>query len=107
MGKKEDMEKLRKRIFDRKKKLTEEVVEVKAEVEQPVNRLLHTAYTIIEDSSKKGRNFLIIKIKFDVDTGEINMEEVREFEDKAAGLSFVMNNNNLKFLFEKNKRRET
>jgi hypothetical protein len=107
MGKKEDIAKLRAKLFDKKKK---EVIEnaVKQEeikVKEVVDSLEHTAYTIIEDESKKGRHFLIAKIKFDINSGKIVMEEVREFEDKAAGLTFVMNNNNLKFLFDKNKRR--
>jgi carbonic anhydrase len=108
MGKKEDIAKLRKKLFDKKKQevIEKAVEQQEKEVKKSVESLQHTAYTIIQDDSKRGRHFLIAKIKLDINSGKIVLDEVREFEDKAAGLAFVMNNNNLKFLFNKNKRRE-
>lgn len=98
---KDEVESLRKTLFDRQKEL--QIEEAATKLAEKLDRV---AYTVITDNSKKGRHFLIVKIKFDIDSLESVIEEVREFEDKAAGLAFVMNNDNLKFLFNKNKRRE-
>jgi len=97
---KDTIDELRKKFFDKKKEL--QIEEANQDI---LKDLPNEGYFITHDPDKKGRNFVIFNFKFDVNTKKIVMDEVREFEDKIVGLSFTMNSNSLKILFDKNKRR--
>ena len=97
---KKEVENLRKKLLSKEKELRVETAKTEL-----AKDLKYTTYTIIQDKTQKSRTFLIAKLKFDIEKGEAVLEEVRPFEDKAAGLAFVMNTDNLEFLFKKNKRR--
>ncbi len=96
------MDKLREKLNVKKTQLNNEM-----KATEIAEDLKHTVYDIYQDPSKKGRNFLIVQIKFDPECRKAAVTDVREFEDKTAGLSFVMNKRNLEYLFNKCKRSQT
>lgn len=95
---KEDVDNLRKKLFDKKKEL--QVAESTKKLDE---RLGSTAYTIVQNPDKRGRNYLIVKFKYDVKTKQCAIVGVKNFRDTAAGMSFIMNLNNLETLYNKNK----
>lgn len=97
---KDEISNLRKKFFDKKKEL--QVEEAEKELAESMNL---ESYTIMQDPDKHGRHFLIVKMKFDIKTKTAIIAGIKNFEDKAAGLAFVMNTSNLKYLYEKNKER--
>jgi hypothetical protein len=90
---------IKTKVFERKK---EEMVE---EAKKTLEANLETvAYDVIQDPSTTSRQFLIVQIKYDLETKKAVISEVRPFSDKTAGLSIQMNKENIKFLFDRNKR---
>lgn len=102
----DNIKKLRERLELKKKQLLEEtkVVEV-TEPAYPVEikegLLTHTCYDVYQDPTKKSRHFLIVKINYNPETGTAEVEEIRPFEDKTAGLSMVSDKDNRQYLFNK------
>lgn len=96
---KEIIENIRSQYFDRQKdKIVEEANKTLEE------KLEHTVYDVIQDPSTKSRQFIMVKIKYDLVTKQAVVSEVTEFQDKAAGLTIQMDKENRKYLFEKNSR---
>jgi len=102
MSKNKDVvEELRQKLFERKKE--EQVEEANKELSKD---LTMTTYVVFQDPNRNGHNFLVGKILFNPETRKALIDEVIPFEDRAAGLTFVMNQENMKVLFGKNKRRQ-
>jgi len=96
---KDKIEELRNKLFENKKKeLTEKAQEV---IETTMD---NTVYDVIQDPSTKSRQFLMVKIKYDLDTKTAAIVDVMPFQDKAAGLTIQMDKENRKYLYEKNSR---
>lgn len=93
---KETVEELRKKLFERKK---DEVVETADQVLE--TKLDGVVYDVVQDPSTKSRAFLMVKIKYDIETKQAVVEEVVKFGDKTAAFSMVMDKENRKYLFEK------
>jgi len=94
------IEELRTKLFDRQKQ--EAVEEVQQQVESKLDSVI---YDVIQDPTKTNREFLILKLKYNLDTKEAAIVDVQKFQDKTAGLSIQLAKENLKYLFEKNKNR--
>jgi ribosomal protein L9 len=109
MSNKDTMENLRQKLFEKKKKL--QIEEADEKIRETMNQ---DSYVVFQDSTKKGRHFLMIKIPFKVTydekldkfTVESAGGEVREFGDKTAALAMVMDVENRKYLFNKCVRRK-
>lgn len=95
---KDKINELRTKMFENKK--AQQVEEATKVVEASMDG---TVYDVIQDPDKKGRNFIMVKIKYDLATKTAAIVEVREFLDKAAGLSIQMDKESRKYLFEKNR----
>jgi len=98
---KDTIDELRKKFFDKKKEL-----QVENANKSLLDELPEEGFFIAQDPEKKGRNFVIFNFKFDVTTKKIIMDEVRVLVDKTVGLASTMSLNNLKIIFDKNKRRK-
>ena len=96
---KDTIAKLREKYHEKKKELLTKEAEKKIEAE-----LHQTVYDVFQDPSKKGRAFIIAKIQYNSETKDAKVIETREFTDKNAGLAFVMNKENLNYLFNKCKK---
>lgn len=96
---KEAVAELRSKIFENKK---QEVVEKAEEVIK--KNLEYSVYDVIQDPDTNSRSFIMVKIEYDLKSKKAQLVEVRPFQDKAAGLGIVMDKENRKYLFEKNKR---
>ena len=96
---KDVMEDLRNKVFERKK---QESVEKAEEVIKP--DLDNIIYDIIQDPSTSSRRYLALQIRYNLETKDAKVMEVRPFDDKTVGLSIEMNRKNIKYLFEKSKR---
>lgn len=92
---------IRDKVFERRK---QETIEKAQEVLE--KNLDNTVYDVIQNPNSKSRDFLIVKIKYDLETKEAAVLEVREFQDKAAGLTIQIDKENRKYLFNKNKKGE-
>jgi len=79
---------------------------VKEEVKAKAATMDNVTYDVIQDPSTKSRAFLIVKIKYDLKTKEAIIEEVRNFNDKVAGMSMVADKDNREFLFKRNRSRK-
>ena len=66
--------------------------------------LTNTVYDVFQDPDEKNRAFVIAKIQYNPETKDAKVMETRKFGDKAAGLAFVMNKENLNYLFNKAKK---
>lgn len=95
---KETVEEFRNKLLNRKE---QEVVQ--EEQKQLESTLEYAAYDVVQDPATNSRSFLIVKIKYDITTKQATVVEVRPFHDKAAGLSMVMDKENRKYLFERNR----
>lgn len=96
---KDTIEKLRQKYHEKKKELLTKEAEKKIKVE-----LHQTVYDVYQDPTKKNRVFIIAKIQYNPETKDAKVIETREFTDKSAGLAFVMNKENLNYLFNKSKK---
>ena len=96
---KDELEQIVKNRMEKKK---EELVE-KAKQEIKAN-LTETSYTIIEDPYKKGRNFLIVKLKFDIKTMKALVEDYVELTRKEIGIQFPYEQDMLKHYYDRSKK---
>jgi len=96
MGKTKDtVEELRSKLFERKK---EEIVETEKKLVE--ENLECVAYDIIQNPNKK-RDYLIVRIKYNLETKEAVVTDVEPFHDKAAGLGLQLDKKNRKYFFDK------
>jgi hypothetical protein len=94
---KESIEELRAKLFDRKK---QEVVEAADKViDQTLDNI---TYDIIQDPATQSRAFLIVKIKYDLNTKLAKIVDVIPFPNKAVGLTMQRDKENLKYFYEQN-----
>ena len=56
-------------------------------------------YDVIPDPNLKGRNYVIVKITYNIVNKEAIVEGVKPFPDKTVGLSIQMNKENLEFWY--------
>lgn len=96
---KETIKEFREKLFEAKKQETVE------KAQQTLEKTLENeVYTVVQDPNVKGRAFLIVKIQFDLKTGKAAVVGQCSFSDKAAGLTMIMDQENRKYLFNKNNR---
>lgn len=95
---KQTIQEFREKLFEKKK---EEIVEQSNKIIQ--ENLEYVAYDVVQDPSTKSRSYVMVKIRYDLNTRQAVVEEVRPFEDKAAGLTIQMDKENRKYLFERNR----
>lgn len=99
------MSKAKDSIEQLRKKLHEKTLEFKAEKAQQEieEKLTHIVYDVFQDPTAKHRSFLIAKLQYNPDTKEAVVMGIKPFPDKAAGLSYVMNHENMRYLYEKSR----
>jgi hypothetical protein len=97
---KETIKEFRDKLFENKKKETIEQAQKTIEAS-----LDDSVYAIVQDPNVKGRSFIMVKIKFNLESNQATIVGKCPFPDKAAGLSIIMQLENHKYLFEKNNRR--
>lgn len=96
---KDTIKEFRDKLFETRK---QEAVE---KAQQTIEKTLENeVYTVIQDPNVKGRAFLMLKIQFDLETGKAAITGQCSFSDKAAGLTMIMDQENRKYLFNKNNR---
>ena len=95
---KDTIEELRAKLFERKK---EEIVEVADET--ILSKLDNSTYDVVQDPSTNSRSFLMIKIKYDLENRKAEIEDIIKFNDKTAAFGMIMDKENRKYLYEKNK----
>lgn len=104
---KDKVNELREKLFNRKQE--EMAQEATAAVEQ-ANPSTATdkrhVIDVIPDPNRGGRYYLMVKIEFDIVTREAKVVDVREFDDKVAGLSIQIEKENRKYLYERRTRNE-
>jgi len=100
---KEELNELRQKLEIKKKKLEVEKATEK-HIKNIKETLTYTTYDVFQDPSKRGRHFIMVKLQYNPDTKEAVVVDIRPFEDKTAGLSFVMDKDNRKYLFDKCRR---
>lgn len=107
MSNKDKIDELRKKLYDKKQIVQQE--KAAQAIEEDLDRSMYTAF---KNPFKKGNNFLMARIPFkleEVDDRIILITgpgEVIELDDKTAGLSMTMDNDDRKFLFNKYKGRK-
>ena len=93
---KEAIKEFRDKLFETKK---QEIVE---EAQKTIeNAMDGVTYDVIQNPDTKSRDYLILKIKYDLETRTAAIVEVKPFNDKVAGMSIIMDKENRKYLFEK------
>lgn len=93
---KEAIKEFREKLFETKK---QEIVE---EAQKTIeNAMDGVTYDVIQNPDTKSRDYLILKIKYDLETRTAAIVEVKPFNDKVAGMSIIMDKENRKYLFEK------
>lgn len=89
---------MQKRIEKRKE-------EVAQEAKQELKESLSTeCYAVTTDPDKGPRDFLLVKLKYDIKTMKAIVEDYVELEEKIIGLRFPIEQENLKYYFDKLKR---
>lgn len=97
---KSKLDELRQKLYDKKQELMQE--KAKEQIEE---ELTHVAYDIFQDPETKSRKFLMVKIKYNPETKKATVMDVKDFEDKPSGLTFVMNKSNNEYLYNKSNKR--
>lgn len=104
---------LREKLYNKKREEQIEEAEtiiqedsIAEEAKFPIENFTYTTYDVFQDPEKKGRHFIIAEIKYNPVTMKAEVTDVRDFEDKTAGLAFVMDKDNRKYLFNKSRRRK-
>lgn len=95
---KDTIKEFREKLFETKKK--EVVEEAQKKLEETMDNV---TYDVIQNPSTKSRDYLIVKIKYDLENNNATIVEVKPFIDKVAGMSMLMDKENRKYLFEKHK----
>lgn len=101
---KEVIDDIRNKVFERKKQET--VEEAKKTIEASLTTV---AYDVIQDPNSQTRNFIIVKLVYDLfkkledGTYSASVVEVRPFDDRGAAMSMIKDKETRKFFFEKNR----
>lgn len=77
-----------------------------AEKKEPEVSLENTVYDVIQDPDKQGRNFVAVKIAYNLKDKTASVVDVTTFEDKAAGMAIQMDKKDRQYLFDKNNRKK-
>lgn len=100
------IDELREILKSKKKELKEETEAVEDVVENVLEEVVeegnyHIVHDIIQDPSTKSRKYLMVEIKYDIDTGECILGKVMNFTDKTIGYSVVSRKYHAKYLYDK------
>lgn len=102
MKKKTNVEKVEELMKKRAQENEDQKQETKFEkVKEPLDQ---TVYTVVIDKEKGGNNFLIVKLNFNYETKEAKVESVADLSQKVIGMRFPVEQENLKYYFQKNKK---
>jgi hypothetical protein len=93
---KDTIKEFREKLFETKKK--EAVEEAQKTLEKNLDLV---AYDVIQNPDKKNRDYLLIKIKYDLETRSAVVTDVLPFKDKTVGLSIQLDKENRRYLFHK------
>lgn len=93
---KDAIKEFREKLFETKKK--EVVEEAQKKIEENMDNV---TYDVIQNPDTKSREYLIIKIKYDLTTKTASVVGVKPFNDKVAGMTIIMDKENRKYLYEK------
>lgn len=89
-NKKDKIQELKEKIKQRNKKQDEK------EFEKTLDSEIFAVHN-------KGREFVILKIKYDYDSGEIKIVNEVELRQKVVGLQFPMEQKTLRFYYEQSR----
>lgn len=95
-----DIEELMEKRYNKKKE--EMAKEAKKELDQ---KLSNICYTVLQDPNKKGRNFLLARIKFDVNSMRALVDDYVQLNERVIGLKYPVDQENLKYYFDKAKKK--
>lgn len=102
---KDKVNELREKLFNRKQQEMTEEATVAVEQANPTDESRYVI-DVIPDPNRGGRYYLMVKIEFDIVTRKAKVVDVREFDDKVAGLSIQIEKENRKYLYERRTRNE-
>jgi len=86
------------------KEKLEELITKNKKVEEtqldPVE-LTNEVYVVTENPDKKSKEYLIVKIKYDIVSKKAIIEETKKLDQKVIGMRFPIEQENLKYYFNK------
>lgn len=71
--------------------------------EEDTRELVNIVYAAVPDGKKTGNNYLLVKLKFDIVSMTAIIEGTQELEQKVIGMKFPLEQENLKYYYEKSK----
>lgn len=100
------LDELRKKLEEKKKVLqqeTEVIEELNTEevTEETTEDNYYVVHDIIQDPSTKSRKYLMVEIKYNINTGECKLGEIKNFTDKTTGFSVVSRKHHFQYLYNK------
>ena len=101
MSDKNEVEQLRTKLHDNKVEALS--LEAQKQIEQELPNVVHD---MVQDGSKKGRHFLMVQVRYNLETGKASVTGVKPFNDKTAGISMVADKTNREYLYNKCKKGE-
>lgn len=88
-----------------KKRMEKRKEEVAEESKQELKESLSVeCYAVTTDPDKGPRDYLLVKLKYDIKTMKALVEDYVVLEEKIIGLRFPVEQDNLKYYFEKLKK---
>ena len=88
-----------------KKRLEKRKEEAVEEARQELEETLQTeCYVVTNEPNKGPRDFLLVKLKYDIKTMKAIVEDYVVLEEKVIGLRFPIEQDNLKYYFDKLKK---
>lgn len=89
---------MKKRLNKRKEEM---VTAAKKDLDQ---KLTNICYTVVTDPDKGGRNFLLVKLKFDIKTMKALVEDYVNLDQKVIGMKHPLEQENLKYYYNQAKK---
>lgn len=71
------------------------------ESQQDSVELTNEVYVVTENPDKKSKEYLIVKIKYDIVSKRAEVVESRKLDQKVIGMRFPIEQENLKYYFNK------
>lgn len=86
-----------------KEKLEELITQNKKVLEKPEETPVNftDVYVVTENPEKKSKEYLIVKIKYDIVSKKAIVEDTKKLDQKVIGMRFPIEQENLKYYFNK------
>lgn len=97
---KDEIEEIMKNRYEKRKQ--EMVTEAKAEIKSKLNE---TCYTVCTDPELGGRNYLVVKINFDIKTMKAIVEDYATLDQKVIGMRYPIDQDQIKYYYDQSKKR--